>query len=53
MEIQFVIVRSENTEYLCHNVNGTYMDDRVFVSQCKWNVYGCQRPINRICFWRG
>lgn len=26
MEIQFVIVRSENTEYLCHNVNGTYMD---------------------------
>ncbi len=21
MEIQFVIVRSENAEYLCHNVN--------------------------------
>ena len=21
---------------------------RVFVSQCKWNVCGCQRPINRI-----
>ena len=26
MEIQFVIVRSENAEYLCHNVNGTYVD---------------------------
>lgn len=26
MEIQFVIVRSENVEYLCHNVNGTYVD---------------------------
>lgn len=39
MEIQFVIVRSENAEYLCHNVNGTYVD-----------VSG---PINRICFWRG
>lgn len=25
MEIQFVIVRSENAEYLCHNVNGTYV----------------------------
>ena len=26
MEIQFVIVHSENAEYLCHNVNGTYVD---------------------------
>lgn len=25
MEIQFVIVRSGNAEYLCHNVDGTYV----------------------------
>ncbi|MEY8590982.1 MULTISPECIES: DUF4313 domain-containing protein [Bacteroidales] len=26
MKIQFVIVRSENVEYLCHNVDGTYVN---------------------------
>lgn len=36
MKIQFVIVRSENAEYLCHNVDGTYVDvsdpSRAFVT---------------------